>query len=255
VGSLLANLVDLPGEGTPICVVRGYGGGPGGYGRLQQALNAGGNRVISVGSLRKGGAYDPKHAQYGALALQAEHIAATLAKLDVQQVILLGHSMGGPVATIVASIMPQIVRRIVYVCSACIYADSPWSLGWRMAGKIRGDVARAKKLTGEDHSHWPITRAEAIAYARANLPRAVQEGWTLGRFRTMLDMLRPLGIEPFFIAGEQDGLFDAERQRRIVQTAFGDQRFATIDCGHDPQLTQQGIARLMQVLQERALLT
>lgn len=251
---MLPDVVDLSGEGVPICVVGGYGNGREAYSLLVEALHKQGRRVIWIPSLRVGGGHSrDDHTPYAVLALQAEHVTAILEALGIIEVILLGHSMGGPVATIIADLRPAMVRRIIYLCSAGIHPDSPWRLTSRMLGKVHGDLKRAKSLTGPDRDRWNAVQAEAVQYVQSNWLRAIREGWTLGNFE-VLSLLNRLQVESWFIAGKRDPLFAAERQRLALQHAFGD-HFIVIDCCHDPQLWPQEQTLLVATLEHYDLLT
>lgn len=249
----LSEVVDLPGEGTPICVISGFGGGLHAYQRLLQALNQRGHRVIWVPFLREGGNHSrDEHASFSLLALQAEHILATLRERGVKQMIVLGHSMGGAVGTVLADLAPDMVVRMVYVCSACLYPDTPWHLTWRMTKKLVADLRHARTLRGQEKAHWKLVKTEAVAYVRANLRRAIKEGWLLGNFQ-VLSLLHRLGVDAFFIAGAQDPLFLAHRQRAALAHAF-DNHFVVINVHHDPQLRPSETTLLVETLARYHLL-
>ncbi len=97
------------GEGEPVCLLHGLFGRGQNFGGLARALGAT-RRVISL-DLRNHGA--SPHAAGMSYAAMAEDVAETLDGLGVASCALLGHSMGGKVAMMLALRWPARVSRLV----------------------------------------------------------------------------------------------------------------------------------------------
>jgi pimeloyl-ACP methyl ester carboxylesterase len=72
-------------------------------------------RVVRVDMLGHGGSEKPENG-YG-MQEQAKRIARALAELDVQRAVIVGHSMGGTVATAMTELDPSLVKGVVIVAS------------------------------------------------------------------------------------------------------------------------------------------
>lgn len=74
-----------------------------------------GRKVIAIDMVGHGGSESPKESRaYGAVG-QALAVRRALAALEVGDVVLLGHSMGGGVATLVAEQEPDLVDRVAVI--------------------------------------------------------------------------------------------------------------------------------------------
>lgn len=102
-------------RGTPIVFIHGYTASMHWFDELAPLL-ADGHRVVRVELLGHGGSDKPK-AGY-AIEEQARGIAEALAELDVENATVVGHSLGGTVATELALQVPELAARIVNIDQA-----------------------------------------------------------------------------------------------------------------------------------------
>jgi len=97
------------GQGKPLVLLHGLFGSARNWGAVQKALAAE-YRVVAL-DLRNHGA--SAHAPGMGYAAQAEDVAETLAALGIGNAALLGHSMGGKVAMMLALTRPSLVERLI----------------------------------------------------------------------------------------------------------------------------------------------
>lgn len=128
-----------------------------------------GRKVIAIDLVGHGGSESPLDSD--AYRLQGQSLAVTraLAALKANHVVLVGHSMGGAVATSVAQREPDLVDRIVVI-------DSPGGPGLFTHGKL------------QDAACWPIVgpavdRARAIdAMTKSSLQSAFASSYEVPEF-------------------------------------------------------------------------
>ena len=102
-------------SGSPIVLIHGYTASMNWFEELAPLL-AQRHRVVSVDLLGHGGS-DKPGAGYE-IGDQANAIAEALAKLDVADATVVGHSLGGTVATAVAEQSPELATRVVILDQA-----------------------------------------------------------------------------------------------------------------------------------------
>jgi pimeloyl-ACP methyl ester carboxylesterase len=102
------------GSGPPIVILHGLGGQMGNFTYALLERLTGASRVILVD--RPGSGYSRRApGGTGRLTEQASIIAEFIRKLDLQQPLLVGHSLGGAVALGVALDHPQVIRGLALV--------------------------------------------------------------------------------------------------------------------------------------------
>jgi esterase len=97
------------GQGPPLVLLHGLFGSARNWGAVQKAL-AGDYRVVAL-DLRNHGA--SPHAPGMDYAAQAADVAETLATLGIERAAVLGHSMGGKVAMMLALMQPESIERLI----------------------------------------------------------------------------------------------------------------------------------------------
>ncbi len=97
------------GDGPVLVLLHGLFGQSGNFGAVQRRLAAGGRRVVAL-DLRNHGA--SPHATGMDYATMAEDVHATLGELGLLPCAVLGHSMGGKAAMMLALRHPQAVARL-----------------------------------------------------------------------------------------------------------------------------------------------
>src|SRR6202522_2426381 len=104
------------GEGSPALVFAHYWGGSRRAWSEVIARLSNRFRCIALGP-RGGGKSDRQTDDYSLFA-QADYVAGVIESLDVKDFVLIGHSMGGKIAQIVAGGRPDGLRAVVLVATA-----------------------------------------------------------------------------------------------------------------------------------------
>src|SRR3954454_798882 len=105
------NIVEVgQGNGRPLVLLHGLFGQASNFGAAQKVLAAQGRRVLAL-DLRNHGA--SPHAASMSYAEMAGDVAATLEAAGAVPADVLGHSMGGKVAMMLALTRPELVSRLV----------------------------------------------------------------------------------------------------------------------------------------------
>ena len=153
------------GQGAPLVLLHGLFGSARNWGAVQKAL-APQYRVLAL-DLRNHGA--SAHAAGMAYAAQAEDIAETLAALDIRSATILGHSMGGKAAMMLALTRPDLVERLIIAD----IAPRPYPPA------LRAVVAAMQAVP----LHAGLTRAEADQALRSAVPEASIRSFLLQNLR------------------------------------------------------------------------
>jgi pimeloyl-ACP methyl ester carboxylesterase len=110
--SVVTANVKVEGEGPPILLIRGFGAALDWWDEIAPEL-ARDHRVIRLDLIGHGGTEAP--ASGYAIERQAWLVEAVLDKLDTGPLVVVGHSMGGEVATAFAEANPTMVERLVLI--------------------------------------------------------------------------------------------------------------------------------------------
>jgi pimeloyl-ACP methyl ester carboxylesterase len=104
---------DLPGHGTPILFLHGLGCASScDYPRIASDSAMLGRRVLLLDLLGSGFSDRPDHFGYG-IEDHARTVVELIQGLALPEIDLFGHSMGGSIAIVTASLLSQNVRRLV----------------------------------------------------------------------------------------------------------------------------------------------
>ena len=106
--------VKVEGSGSPIVLIHGFGAAIDWWDEIAPALAAD-HRVIRIDMIGHGGTEAP--ASGYAIERQAAVVKAVLDHLGVNRVTVIGHSMGGEVATALAEADPARIERLVLIDS------------------------------------------------------------------------------------------------------------------------------------------
>jgi esterase len=153
------------GQGPPLILLHGLFGSARNWGAVQKAL-AGDYRVVAL-DLRNHGA--SPHAPGMDYAAQAADVAETLAALGIKRAVVLGHSMGGKAAMMLALTRPELVDRLI----VADIAPRPYPPA------LRAVVAALQALP----LHARLTRQEADQALRAAVPEAPLRSFLLQNLR------------------------------------------------------------------------
>ncbi len=105
-----------PRDGSPIVLVHCYTCSINWWNEMRPALERAGHRVIAIDLLGHGGSEKPGSGY--SMENQAEMVADVLTALEVEDATVVGHSLGGTVATALATETEGLVERLVIVDQA-----------------------------------------------------------------------------------------------------------------------------------------
>jgi pimeloyl-ACP methyl ester carboxylesterase len=226
------------GEGEPLLVLHGLFGQGGNWMRIARRLAA--TRRVLLADLRNHGE-SPHDARMDYPAM-ADDIAALIAReggaMDV-----IGHSMGGKAAMLLALTAPATLRRLVVVDIAPVtypslfrpYAEAMAALPLR-PGLKRAEADEALRAAVPDAEVRAfllqnLRFGEGAPAWRCNLPAITSGLDAIAGFPTLPEDAR-WGGEALFVAGERSGYIDA-RGRAAVLARFPAAAFAVVPgAGH-----------------------
>ncbi|MCS6854318.1 MAG: alpha/beta fold hydrolase [Elioraea sp.] len=150
------------GEGPPVVVLHGLFGSARNWGSIARRLAAGGRRVIAADLRNHGDSPHEAHMDYAAMA---DDVAGLIEELAAGRAAVLGHSMGGKVAMVLALTRPALVDRLVVVDIAPV--------AYRTTSGACASGLRALPLRPG------MRRVEADALLSATVPDAAERAFLL----------------------------------------------------------------------------
>jgi 3-oxoadipate enol-lactonase len=184
------------------------------FGPLQRA----GYRVLAM-DLR-GHGRGLRTAERFRLADCADDAAAVLAELDAAPALVVGYSMGGPVAQLLAQRHPEAVAGFVLCATALDWSDPKQKVAWRTMGGLRlvlgafplGAWRALMRLSGADEQQSAWVTAEL---SRGNARDLAEAGRELGRFDSsgwVGDLRQPAAV----VLTARDRLVPPRKQRALA---------------------------------------
>jgi len=149
--------VKVEGAGSTIVLIHGFGAAIDWWDNIAPLLAAD-HRVIRIDLIGHGGTAAPAIGY--SIEKQAALVLAILNDLGVDQVTIIGHSMGGEVATALAEIKPERIERMILI-------DSPPTAGTTFTFTTEAYVT---PLLGEFLSHFRSDRAIRRGLAQGFAP-------------------------------------------------------------------------------------
>lgn len=240
----------------PVVLIHGSGGAIDWWDELVPLLAEQGRRVIAVDMLGYGGSDKPSSGY--SIESQAGLIAQVLSKLDVEKAAIVGHSLGGRVATALAEGSPDLVAGLAILDTA---PDSSY-------GGLSGS-AKVAQLPVIGQALWRIAPDFMV---RRNLETAFAPGFevpdkfvddvramTYPAYRDSADQseayadekpldqrLEDLGLPLLVIFGAQDQLYDARESLSAYAAVPGVETVLIPEAGHSPNVeTPQKTAAIL----------
>jgi len=230
----------------PVVLIHGSGGAIDWWQDLTPLLAEQGRRVISIDMLGYGGSEKPSSGH--SIESQASLIAQVLSKLGIDSATVVGHSLGGKIATALAEGSPDLVAGLVILD---ISPDSSY-------GGLSGS-AKVARLPVIGQALWRIAPDFML---RRNLEQAFAPGFEVpDRFiddvRAMtypayrdsakeseaytdeepLDQrLQDLGLPLLVIFGEQDQIYPARESLSAYAAVPGVETVLIAEAGHSPNV-------------------
>jgi esterase len=170
------------GQGDPVLLLHGLLGAGNNFGVLARALSPY-YRVICP-DLRNHG--DSPQASAMSYVDMAEDVLALLDTLNFTRVALLGHSMGGKAAMVMARLNPDRVARLLVADIAPVsYALRNHDILAAMAALNLADLT--SRTEADRHMQQTVADSAVRAFVLTNLVRTENEGW---RWRVNLPVLQ-----------------------------------------------------------------
>jgi len=144
---------DATGQGTPIVLIHGLSGSGRWWRRNVPALSAS-HRVYVLDLAGYGQAYRQR-----SLGVRdaAELIAAWLDHLDLRQVALVGHSLGGHIAVHVAARRPERVSHLVLACASGLLRGTPYRMALQLPrAAVTGRVTFMPRILADTVRAGPL---------------------------------------------------------------------------------------------------
>lgn len=237
--------VKVEGEGPPIVLIHGFGAALDWWDAIAPQL-ARNHRVIRLDLIGHGGTEAPGSG-YG-IERQASLVKAVLDKLGVTRTVVVGHSMGGEVATAFAAANPQCVERLVFIDSPP-KPETDFDLGTRLAlspligqglWRLRNDAVLRHALSQGFAPGFPVPEKfvadlwqltyTAFHQAHDGSVAYVTEEGSPARL-SALDPVPPLLV----MFGTQDGLISPD-SAKLFETVPGAKLVMIDGAGHSPMV-------------------
>jgi 3-oxoadipate enol-lactonase len=151
----------------------------------------------------------------------ADDAAGVLEAVDVPSATVVGYSMGGPIACLLARGHDQLVRGLVLCATAPDWQSPHMKRVWRSMGAFRGVLGafpnaswrRALRLAGFPDS--PVTTWYASELTRGSAKDIAEAGRELGRYDAR-PWLRSLDLPSAVIVTTGDGAVPVPKQRELA---------------------------------------
>jgi pimeloyl-ACP methyl ester carboxylesterase len=250
----------------PIIPLTGWGSGWEGIAPLAFSLACEGHMVFPVSLPGYGDSENPPRGYYGRnnfILLAAYTIADLLERLDIEEAVVIGHSMGAEIMTKLANALPHVVKKLVLLNPSGIdrYGFfSRFGLIWRFCKSgmaLRNEYQKLLNASAEEDYiqpmiDWCSRQNNPFGWGRLNQRWAeflsICEGM-------LLESIRYVSVPTAFISGELDTVFPAWASERVLRDAatlapsFESSILAGV--GHNPtlyhsEITAAAIAHLLE---------
>ncbi len=230
---------------TPIVLIHGSAGAINWWDDLIPLLEKG-HRVIAIDMLGYGGS-DKPDSDYS-VESQASLVAQVLAKLDVPQAVLVGHSLGGKVVTSVAEQSPDLVAGLVLVDTAPDNSFGGLSGGakairtpllgqalWRIApdSVIRRNVSQGFAPDYDVPDKY-VEDVREMTYSAYKDSATKSEDYT--DEKDLAKRLTEVGKPLLVIFGEEDQIYNARDSLSAYAAIPGAETLLIPGSGHSPQI-------------------
>ncbi|MBP0445199.1 alpha/beta fold hydrolase [Roseomonas sp. SSH11] len=231
---MILNAVEM-GEGRPLVLLHGLFGQARNFGALQRRLAAGGRRVIALDLPNHGSS---PHVPVLDYRFMAQTVAEALAARGITQADVVGHSMGGKTAMMLALTMPQSIARLV-IADIAPYAYPPrWTALIEAMRAVPAGASRAEA----DALLAPVEEDAGVRAFILTSRMPDGSGWRIGLEGIAASMAEIMGWSPpqgasfegptLFVTGELSTYVRPEN-RPAIREIFPAVRFVSIkDAGH-----------------------
>jgi len=237
--------VKTEGDGPPVVLIHGFGAALDWWDEIAPAL-ARTHRVIRLDLIGHGGTEAPGSGY--AIERQAALVATVLDELDIARAVVVGHSMGGEVATAFTEANPGRVERLVLIDTPPA-AEHSFGLGTQLAfrrligqglWRVRTDGMLRQALAQGFAPGFPIPDkfiADLRQLTYTAFHDAHEESVAYVTTRSMPERLAVLESQPpiLVIFGTRDALIPVRSAQRFADVP-GAQLVMIDDVGHSPMV-------------------
>jgi pimeloyl-ACP methyl ester carboxylesterase len=250
VGGVPTTVADVPAAtvpgAPPVVLIHGSGGAINWWDELTPLLTAQGRQVIAVDMLGYGGSEKPSSGYE--IETQANLLAQVLSRLGVERAAVVGHSLGGKVATALAESSPDLVAGVVVIDTP---PDSSYgSLGggaklarmpvigqalWRLSPDflVRRNLEQAF-APGFDFPDVFVDDIRAMTYPAYR--DSARESDTYTDEQPLDVRLEAVGLPLLVIFGDQDQLYPARESLSAYAAIPGAKTVLIPEAGHSPNV-------------------
>jgi pimeloyl-ACP methyl ester carboxylesterase len=237
VGSQIWNYGEVGGgEQTPILILHGWGRSGTEWLAMARDLSAWSDRKVFVVDLPGfGGSSLPK---VKTIFDYSQLVKDFCAYLEIERVILIGHSLGGRVGIVLGSTSPALVERLILIDPAGVKAKSIKRVTMQLLAKLfswaPSDI-RSKiigQFMDEDYHNSPALRELYRAVVSADLRRYLPQ----------------IQAETLVVWGEHDPILPLSLSRVYIRSLAGARLRVVWGAGHDPHLSHY--EQTLHILQE-----
>ena len=237
VGTQIWNYTETgSGDGTPLLILHGWGRSGNEWIRMAQDLSKWSGRKVFVLDLPGfGGSSLPKVAN---IFEYSELVKDFCQYLEIEKVILLGHSLGGRVGIVLGSTYPALVERLVLIDPAGVKPKSIKRLMLQFVSKLFAWVpasVRAKlalSLMDEDYRNTPALRELYRAIVKTDLRK----------------YLPKIEVETTIVWGENDPILPLPLTKIYAKLVRHSRVRVVWGAGHDPHSSHY--EQTLRILQE-----
>ena len=249
----LLNVTELGHGTTPLLLIHGFGCDQTVWHRLIPSLEND-YRLVLVDLAGFGGAapesYDSR--RHTTPVGHAEDIAALCDELQLENAMMLGHSIGGTIGLLASILRPRAFRKLGLVCSSARYLDDPPDY---RGGYTYEQLDGLMKLMEQNYLDWAgtISRVALGDAITDDSQRNLQQGF----MEVSPDILRPLAKSIFLgdtrhqlphvavpsviIQTARDAIVPIEAAQYLQANLFKSELVVLDTGGHYPQMTAPDI--------------
>jgi len=238
-------------EGEPIVLLHALGASSRWWDEMVPILNEN-HRVIRIDLIGHGGSEKPTSGYE--ITTQAGAIALALNELEVQGATVVGHSLGGMVATSLAETASQLVDRVVLIATPAEPGSADLPFGARVSQvPVLGEAFWRVRLDafvkkGYDKSFAPGFDAESAfedpdrlvednrAMTFRSFADSVEAGDDFVDEQSIITRLGPTGVPVLAIEGAEDQIVDPEAGAASFEGLLGARVETLEDAGHSPNV-------------------
>ncbi len=164
------------------------------------------------------------------LSACADDAAALVRELGIDRVIVVGYSMGGPVAQLVWKRHPDLVQGLVLCATSRNFGRSlperamfTGLLGLSGVSRVTPDRVRrevARRVFGRGFEQSPIAAWLTEELQRNDPTTVLQAGWSIGRFSSA-EWIGDVDVPTSVLVTTHDQVVSTQRQRRLAASIPG----------------------------------